>query len=84
MGLNAGRLYDTSYASPQKALPLRIGDRKFSPEVVRDNGAIPAPGSPPHGILVFGNIWFFRILLDPAEKNVNRQRNKRECNKRVE
>ncbi|PZP45056.1 MAG: hypothetical protein DI595_19370 [Agrobacterium fabrum] len=43
-----------------------------------------AKGSPPHGILAFGSIAFFRVLLDPAKKNINRQRNKRECYKRVD
>ncbi|QCL99525.1 hypothetical protein CFBP6624_04815 [Agrobacterium tumefaciens] len=41
-------------------------------------------GSSPHGILAFGSIVFFRVLLDPAEKNINGQRNERECYKRVD
>ncbi|TRB02708.1 hypothetical protein EXN68_03290 [Rhizobium rhizogenes] len=41
-------------------------------------------GSPPHGVLAFRSIAFFRVLLDPTEENINRQRNKRECYKRVD
>jgi hypothetical protein len=41
-------------------------------------------GSSPHGVLAFRSIAFFRVLLDPTEENINRQRNKRECYKRVD
>ncbi|AAL42273.1 hypothetical protein F3P66_07985 [Agrobacterium fabrum] len=66
---------------------LLVRYRIFEDFVRRLAGKMPRTdpdGSTSRGTAAFGSIFFFRVLLNPAEKNINRQRNKRESYKRVD